>query len=328
MKSLRPAARSRALFALPVLLVGCADAAEIAAPPRSPDRVVVREYDPDLVGVSITPPVRRAPPEFHDTDPEAVRLFYDVLAPFGTWSDDARLGLVWTPARESVGDYFVPYSTHGRWTHRRVAVHTSSVDEYIWASELPWGWVAFHYGRWAYTGDQGWAWIPGRKYAGAWVDWRVPAAADADAVVGWGPMPPSHVWRVAPGLRLSRATGEAFDPREAHLVAIPFSAFVTPYSYARARDLFAHDLSSRVLSGSAALAVAHATDPAPAPSPSLLGFRPEDVPGPPLMDRGLQQAWMLATPASAIAVGRGPELAGPPRLRTWVAGGPRWATLH
>jgi hypothetical protein len=38
--------------------------------------------------------VRRAPPEFDDADPSAVRLFFDVLAPYGSWVYDARLGLV------------------------------------------------------------------------------------------------------------------------------------------------------------------------------------------------------------------------------------------
>jgi hypothetical protein len=292
--------------------------------------VVVRELDPDAIGVSTSPPIRRAPPEFEDTDPDAVRLFHGVLAPFGRWTDDARLGLVWTPSRESVGSAFVPYATHGRWTHRRVPTWSGEeVDEYIWASDLPWGWVTFHYGRWAYTGDEGWAWVPGRKYAGAWVDWRVPQeAADPDAVVGWGPMPPSHVWRMAPLPGPSHGHGNGFDPRDVQLTTTPFAAFATPYTYARARDLFASDLASHILPGQTALAVAHATLPSSPPPPERLGLRLAEVPAPPAMDRGLQQAWMLATPANAIAIGRGPELAAPPRLRTWVAGGPRWAVLR
>ena len=69
----------------------------------------------------------------------------------------------------------------------------------------------------------------------------------------------------------------------------------------------------------------HAVDnPASGKVLQKLGFRPTSIPAPPSMDRGLQQAWMLATPASASAIGLGPELGPPPRLRTWVAGGPRW----
>src|SRR5690606_13716271 len=134
---------------------------------------------------------------------------------------------------------------------------------------------------------------------------------------------------VSPGPRTTRSRLPApLDPRSAHLVPVPYAAFATPYTYVRARDLFSPDLGSKLLSGGAALRVAHATDPSGAPSPQRLGFRAEEVPAPPVMDRGLQQAWMLATPATASAIGAGPELGPPPRLRTWVAGGPRYAVMH
>ena len=55
-----------------------------------------------------------------------------------------------------------------------------------------------------------------------------------------------------------------------------------------------------------------------------LGFERSKVPAPPALDRGLQQAWMLATPATASAVGQGPKLASPPHLSTFVAGGPQY----
>ncbi len=76
-----------------------------------------------------------------------------------------------------------------------------------------------------------------------------------------------------------------------------------------------------LLFGPAAIAVAGGTRPAAPPPPAALGFRAREVPAPPALDRGLQQAWMLATPGTASAVGAGPELGGPPRLRTYVAGG-------
>jgi hypothetical protein len=307
-------------------LTACAEPAELPPPARPSVQVVAIDLD-DGVGVSKLPPARRAPPEFEDTDPDGVRLFYDVLAAYGTWRDDARLGLVWTPAEGSVGEGFVPYATHGRWTHRRFPA-SIPVDEYVWTSDLPWGWVTFHYGRWAYAGDRGWSWIPGRKYAGAWVDWRTPEGGEA-AVVGWGPTPPTHIWRVSVRrLTRTRALGVPFDPNNAHLVTVPFAAFATPYTYCRATDLFAHDLGHRLLPGGAALAVASTTHPSGPPTPEQLGLDTATVPQPPTMDRGLQQAFLLATPASAIAIGRGPELGSPPRLRTWVTGGPRWAALR
>jgi hypothetical protein len=305
--------------------MGCSGGGETAPPPRTAAAFEQDILLDDPVGISTTAPVRRAPPQFDDADADAIRLFYDVLAPYGSWSDDARLGLVWTPARDLLGEdfarSFVPYATHGRWTYREGS--TEGAHEYVWVSDLPWGWVTFHYGRWAYTGH-GWAWVAGRRYAGAWVDWRTPGPNDA--IVGWGPMPPSLVWRVAPEQLTRARLVMPLDPRHARLVPVPYAAFATPYVYARSRDLFAHDLGSKLLAASAALAVAHTTDPGAAPSPDRLGFRLEDVPSPPPLDRGLQQAWMLATPASASAVGQGPELPAPPRLRTWVAGGPRWST--
>src|SRR5262249_14583312 len=104
--------------------------------------------------------------------------------------------------------------------------------------------------------------------------------------------------------------------------------FATPYTYTRAHDLFAPDLGTKLMPVVAALEVAHATEPSAAPSPEYLGFRVEEVPAPPAMDRGLQQAWMLATPATASAVGAGPELGPPPRLRTWVVGGRGYSLMR
>lgn len=301
---------------------GCAEHAE-APPPQLPSHspVIVRsiDLDGDEVGVTAIPTRRSAPLEFDDADADSVRLFHDVLAPYGEWTENARLGLVWVPKKDGVGPSFVPYATHGHWTFR---------DEYTWVSDLPWGWVTFHYGRWAYTVDRGWAWVAGRRYAGAWVDWRLPPSTDPN-VVGWGPTPPAHLWRISPGARASRAhrLGQP-DPRVAIIAAVPHVAFATPYTYARARDLFAPDLGWKLLDQGSALSVAHATIPTPPPAPERLGFRRADLPTPPMMDRGLQQAWALATPATADAIGYGPELGPRPRLRTWVAGGPRWAVVR
>lgn len=294
-------------------LAGCAEPTEQAAV-RTASRPSVAPEDLELenVGCSTSPPIRRAPPEFDDADPSAVRLFHDVLAPYGTWVDDARLGLVWTPSGVVDAHGFVPYATHGRWSARSASEgNDSNADalEYVWVSDLPWGWVTFHYGRWTFAGDRGWAWVPGRKYAGAWVDWRAPRGSEG--IVGWGPTPPAQLWRVLSG--------------PTRYVAVPHAAFATPYSYARARDLFAPDLRAHLLEGPAAFAVAHATEPGAPPTALALGIARSEVPLPPSLDRGLQQAWMLATPATAIAVGAGPELAAPPRDRTYVTGGRRWA---
>jgi hypothetical protein len=310
----------------------CADRGVENPPPRTV-AAMEQGLSEEPIGMSTTPPVRRAPPQFDDADASSIRLFHDVLAAYGSWVEDARLGLVWIPSRDSIGDAFVPYGTHGRWTYRELQAATergpAPFHEYVWVSDLPWGWVTFHYGRWAYTSDQGWAWIAGRRYAGAWVDWRSPSdTTSGEMIIGWGPTPPQHVWRISPGPRPTRARMYGhLDPRDARLVAIPYAAFATPYTYIRTRDLFSSDLGTKLLPAASALAVAYATEPSIAPSPQSIGFK-HDVPAPPTMDRGLQQAWMLATPAMAGAIGAGPELGPPPRLRTWVAGGPRYAVMH
>ncbi len=172
----------------------------------------------------------------------------------------------------------------------------------------PWGWITFHYGRWAYTGDKGWAWIAGRQYSGAWVDWRTPHTKDnASGIVGWGPTPPALVWRISPE----------------GVVTQKYSAFATPYVYARTKDIFLPNLNQHLLAAGAALSVAYTTEPGNAPTPGALGYAYKPPP-PPMMDRGLQQAWALASPATASAVGAGPELGEPPHLRSWVVGGPRY----
>ena len=296
-------------LAVPAIALGCAEHIETGPPARTV-AAIEHGLEEDSVGISMRPPVRRAPPQFDDADSDAVRLFHDVLAPYGKWTDDSRLGLVWIPSRDTIGDSFVPYGTHGRWTHRELVAVTENgqapFQEYVWVSDLPWGWVTFHYGRWAYTGDRGWAWIAGRRYAGAWVDWRTPNNG-ADGVIGWGPTPPAHVWRISPGPRPTRArtTYGPLDPREARLVPIPYVAFATPYTYARARDLFAPDLGSKLLPAQAALAVAYATDPGGAPSPQSLGFRAHDAPRPPwTVGSSRPGCWRRRRPRARAAQGR------------------------
>lgn len=100
--------------------------------------------------------------------------FYSCLAPYGQWIQEPQYGYVWAPAVE--GD-FRPYYTNGKWV----------MSEYgnLWASDYPWGWAAFHYGRWTFDTYYGWLWIPGDTWAPAWVKWR----AD-EGVFGWAPLGP------------------------------------------------------------------------------------------------------------------------------------------
>jgi hypothetical protein len=123
--------------------------------------------------------------ESPDSQQRAVGEFGPHLAPYGYWVDDPYYGRVWVPNRGVVGSDFRPYVTGGRW-------ELTGNDDWLWASDYPFGWVTFHYGRWAWlSGSVGWGWVPGYTYSPAWVDFRVGSAG----YVGWGPLPPYSVWR-------------------------------------------------------------------------------------------------------------------------------------
>jgi hypothetical protein len=122
--------------------------------------------------------------EYADSDPSAVTEFKPALENHGAWVDDGTYGTVWVPNATEVGPDFVPYSTAGHWVYEN--------DDYLWVSDYEWGWAPYHYGRWVYIDGRGWAWIPGRRYAPAWVVWRT--GPDGYGYVGWGPMAPAFIW--------------------------------------------------------------------------------------------------------------------------------------
>jgi hypothetical protein len=122
-------------------------------------------------------------------DPEAqqraVGEFSPQLAPYGYWVDDPYYGRVWVPNRGVVGADFRPYVSGGHW-------ELTADDEWLWASDYPFGGITFHYGRWAWLSTGiGWGWVPGYRYAPAWVNFRV----GSSGYIGWGPAPPYSVWR-------------------------------------------------------------------------------------------------------------------------------------
>jgi hypothetical protein len=100
--------------------------------------------------------------------------FYNELAPYGTWSNNARWGDVWRP---HAGPDFRPYY-NGRWENTR---------EYgaLWVADEPWGDIPYHYGRWVFDPREGWLWVPGYVWGPSWVVWR-----EGGGNIGWFPMPP------------------------------------------------------------------------------------------------------------------------------------------
>ena len=106
--------------------------------------------------------------------PVTVQTFYDQLSPYGSWVNSPAYGYVWVP---NVGPDFVPYGTAGHWAFTEYG--------WTWVSDFPWGWAAFHYGRWYYDYYMGYVWIPTTQWGPAWVSWR-----SNDGFYGWAPMGP------------------------------------------------------------------------------------------------------------------------------------------
>ncbi len=226
-------------------------------------------------------------PGYADTDPSALTDFRGALDPYGSWVDDPTYGTVWVPSSSVVGDDFTPYVSAGHWAYD---------SDYTWVSDYDWGWAPFHYGRWVYSQGPGWAWVPGRAYAGAWVSWR--AGYDDWSYVGWAPLAPTWGWRGG------TAVGLGFVPR-------------APYSFVSNGQLFGPEIGSRVIGGAQVGVIAAHTRPfAPAgtariaanpsvggPSPGMLHISPDSVERTPANNRGLMQARAYAHPSTAVALG-------------------------
>ena len=181
------------------------------------------------------------PSDYADTDPSAVEVFREELAPYGMWVEDPDYGLVWIPSVEVVGPEFIPYMSAGYWG-------VTEQGDWIWVSDYTWGWAVFHYGRWVWIPQRGWAWIPGRTYAPAWVVWRV--GEPGYDYIGWAPMPPSYYW----------------------YGGVAVSLWVIPppyYVYCETRYVFAPHVHSHRLSGYRAHEASRHTRPHRPASPSL-----------------------------------------------------------
>jgi len=129
------------------------------------------------------------------SDVPHVSVFYDALAPYGVWEEDAALGWLWSP---SDPDY-TPYA-RGRW------VETEAGPTFL--GEEPYGWAVAHYGRWLYRDDGDtraprgrWYWVPGTRWGPAWVAWRVGhdnVGWRALTPNGWSRPLPDKAWRFVP----------------------------------------------------------------------------------------------------------------------------------
>lgn len=107
----------------------------------------------------------------------SVDLFYDALAPYGTWVQRPGYGRVWVPSPAIVGSDFMPYASAGNWQYSDVG--------WMFVSQWDWGWAPFHYGGWYFDPLYGWAWVPDTIWGPAWVDWRF-----GGGLIGWAPLLP------------------------------------------------------------------------------------------------------------------------------------------
>lgn len=132
-----------------------------------------------------------APASAHARAAIGVSYFYDSLSPYGEWIVNAQFGYVWRPSGLYAG--WRPYSDGG-WIYTDFG--------WTFVSDEPWGWAAYHYGRWYFDPYWGWVWVPGTAWAPAWVVFY-----QGGGYVGWAPMAPAVRWSVVVG------GGYRIDPR-------------------------------------------------------------------------------------------------------------------
>jgi len=109
-------------------------------------------------------------------DQANISLFYEALAPYGTWSQEGGNGWVWEPTDGVRDANWRPYANNGHWAW--------TDHGWYWESDSPYGWATFHYGRWGYNSRRRWSWAPDNVWGPAWVDWR-----QSEDHYGWAPLP-------------------------------------------------------------------------------------------------------------------------------------------
>ncbi|HEX9658617.1 MAG TPA: DUF6600 domain-containing protein [Bacteroidota bacterium] len=111
-------------------------------------------------------------------------VFYSSLSPYGEWIEVEPTVYAWRPL--NIHEGWRPY-TVGSWAW--------TDDGWYWNTDEPWGWAAYHYGRWYYDDFYGWVWIPGYEWAPAWVEWRY-----GGNYIGWAPLTPYAVFSLHIGV--------------------------------------------------------------------------------------------------------------------------------
>jgi hypothetical protein len=133
-------------------------------------------------------PAERSASDISETSPgPSYSMFYTKLEPLGVWRETSTYGYVWQPREAAQSRSWRPY-TNGHWVYTDAG--------WTWISEEPFGWAAFHYGRWTRLRGIGWVWVPGEEWAPAWVSWRT-----SNDYVGWAPLPPEALFEHRTGIQ-------------------------------------------------------------------------------------------------------------------------------
>lgn len=115
--------------------------------------------------------------------PDELKNHSAELEATGSWVQTPEYGMVWRPNVDVAADWS-PYRS-GRWIWKG--------DDYVWVSYERWGWVPYHYGRWAAVSGFGWCWVPplfGDVYWGpGYVGWY-----RTGSHVGWTPLAPGELF--------------------------------------------------------------------------------------------------------------------------------------
>jgi len=117
------------------------------------------------------PPAEALPP----AQPLTMEQVDTVLTLYGRWYELDDYGRVWVPAAASNSEW-QPY-IDGSWVYTDAG--------WAFSSNVVWGAIVFHYGRWGWRDGLGWFWVPGSVWAPAWVSWRC-----SDDYVAWAPFAP------------------------------------------------------------------------------------------------------------------------------------------
>lgn len=119
--------------------------------------------------------------------------FYDALQPYGQWIQVEGYGPCWQP-NAAQDPNWQPY-TDGYWAYTDAG--------WTWVSYEDFGWITYHYGRWAQVQDAGWVWVPDYQWAPAWVSWRASRNLNTSPdtfLIGWAPLPPECHFRADIGI--------------------------------------------------------------------------------------------------------------------------------